>query len=514
MFQKRFLLCFVINILIITNIQGQTSGLGEVRTIESMAISFDNNQTKITQYRAELPELESLWRNKIHKANEELAALYKERDALIADMKIGARCSQCSKYKSEFEKEGKNFAQHLGEVKGYAIPATTIELETTRKQFAEKIAIKKVFLQSLKNGDNAVVKKQNSIRELENTNNMLCKEITAHSKEYERIILSEATAKQDDWISSLMELAINILISDDKVTIYKSKVLRLQVTHQKEIVSLKERLRVSHLEAQNENKNRVSSILQKISNINVEKNNYLAPLEIQLNKAREQKNAIENELKNTSVTDSVKLSLSSSLNGQILQIANLEKSILVYNASLKNRIALLEAEVRILRENLINLNTSLPKLMVAELAKFSAVYEQKKIEAKQLISSSTVELANARKTYTAKAELSKKKNLAYVDQVVIESNRIVVAAQKITCPVWNDSRFKVVGNWNKLFSCVNSLTTMAKPFSYNVFNAYCPGKSAASYMASYKKFLISLNVEDKKAVMGNSNVNWFETITL
>ncbi|WP_231749434.1 hypothetical protein, partial [Polaribacter sp. BAL334] len=74
-------------------------------------------------------------------------------------------------------------------------------------------------------------------------------------------------------------------------------------------------------------------------------------------------------------------------------------------------------------------------------------------------------------------------------------------------------RFQVMGNWNKVFPCVNTLTTMAKPYSYSVFNSYCPGKSTASYMAAYKNFLISLDEVDKEAVKGNSNVFWFEQLT-
>lgn len=54
---------------------------------------------------------------------------------------------------------------------------------------------------------------------------------------------------------------------------------------------------------------------------------------------------------------------------------------------------------------------------------------------------------------------------------------------------------------------------MAKPYNTNVFNSYCPGKSAASYMGVYKSFLIGLDDEDKEAVKANSNVSWFELIT-
>ncbi|MBG7612153.1 hypothetical protein IU405_07820, partial [Polaribacter sp. BAL334] len=112
------------------NTFAQTIGIGDVTSIESKALTYESYKAKITQYKDELISLEAQWRNKIQKLKEELALLYKERDNLIADMKVGARCSQCGGWKSDFEKKGESFEKHLGEVKGYAIPATTEELET------------------------------------------------------------------------------------------------------------------------------------------------------------------------------------------------------------------------------------------------------------------------------------------------------------------------------------------------------------------------------------------------
>ncbi|HEX8576295.1 MAG TPA: hypothetical protein VF677_08380, partial [Flavobacterium sp.] len=187
----------VIGIFTSLNSSAQTSGIGHITSIELKVATYESNQAKIVQNKAELANLEILWKNKIQKLKDELSAFYKERDNLIADMKVGAKCSQCGKYKSEFEKEGKSFQQHLGEVKGYAIPATTTELETTRKTFAEKIAIRKVQIQNLEKGDNALNKKQSDINTLENENEKLCKEITQYSKNYETTVLAEAKAKQD-----------------------------------------------------------------------------------------------------------------------------------------------------------------------------------------------------------------------------------------------------------------------------------------------------------------------------
>lgn len=513
MIKKYYRYSLLIFTLISFNAVAQTIGIGEVTSIESKSLTFESNKTKIAQYKEELISLEALWIDKIQKLKDELSALYKERDNLIADMKVGARCSQCGGWKSDFEKRGESFEKHLGEVKGYAIPATTEELETTRKMFTEKIALKKVQIQNLEKGDNAVIKKRNDISNLESANENICKEIATHSKNYETKVFSEAKSKHDNWVNDLMSYATNILIADDKITIYKARIIRHEQEFQKESETIKERVKKENLETQNEKNAKIATNLQQIKEIEIEQTNYLFPIEANLNKLKMQKNEAEKELMQLNIPDITKAELTVSLNQIVVQISTLEKNILDYNTNVKSKITSLENECKKLKDEVFQLSVNLSKQQEAEIAKIKPIYDQKKLEANQSVTKSTNELSNARKLYSEKAELYKKQNQLYVDQVVSESNRMLIAGQKISCPIWNEVRFQVMGNWNKVFPCVNSLTTMAKPYSYNVFNSYCPDKSSASYMAAYKNFLISLDEDDKEAVKGNSNVFWFEQIT-
>ena len=167
----------------------QTAGIGEVVAIEYKAKRIEDNNASIRRYKAEIADGETLWHAKIEKLQGELAALYKEQTDLINDMKVGAKCSLCGKYKSQFEKEGVDFQKHLGEVKGYAVPATTEELEATRKRFTEKIAYKKVQIKNAEAGDAAVSTKQNKITDLAKENSSLCTEIWLCVNEVETGIL-------------------------------------------------------------------------------------------------------------------------------------------------------------------------------------------------------------------------------------------------------------------------------------------------------------------------------------
>ncbi|MCR6722653.1 MAG: hypothetical protein NVV59_20685 [Chitinophagaceae bacterium] len=82
----------------------QTVGIGEVQKIEALSKEYVRNEAEI----ARLKEVVRAERAKTDvepaKIRKEIAALEKERDNIIADMKVGARCSQCNEWKSNFEK--------------------------------------------------------------------------------------------------------------------------------------------------------------------------------------------------------------------------------------------------------------------------------------------------------------------------------------------------------------------------------------------------------------------------
>jgi DNA repair exonuclease SbcCD ATPase subunit len=511
--KRSSLFCLAVGLLWQLSAFSQTAGIGEVLSIESKVASYESNKSKIEQYKSELAQLEGEWQKKIQKLRDELAALYKERDDLIADMKVGARCSQCKEWKSEFEKRGVNFAQHLGEVKGYAIPATTSELEATRKSFTERIALKKVQIQNMEKGDKSLLQKQAAIDELIKANEEICKAITAHSKSYERVVFSEAKNKHEQWMNALMTYAINILIADDKITIYKARVVRYEKEYQEESLKVKERIKKEVEERQKAKTASIATNEAKIKELLAEQENALNPQEIKLGELKQQVYEVESGLRKTTTPDSLKGGLNADRKQLLERIAILEQSIKDYKEKVQSRITQLNNDSKRLKDEIFQLSVELPKLQAQEVAKLKPVYDKKKADANQAGVQATTELANARKAYSDKASYYKQENQLYIDRVIMESNRMFTAGQKISCPVWNEVRGMVMTNWNQVFPCVNSLTTMAKPYSTHVFNSYCQGKSASSYMASYKSFLSGLSEDDQQAVKGNSNSGWFELMT-
>ena len=507
------LLPFIAGIFLCKTTFSQTTGIGEVTGIESKVATIESNKIKIAQYKGELSVLEAAWRAKINNLKDELAALYKERDNLIADMKVGARCSECRTWKTEFEKKGINFQQHLGQVKGYAVPATTEELEVTRKDFAERIAYKKVQIQNLEKGDNALIKKQNDINALEKMNEGLCREITADSKDYENIVFTDAKSEHDRWIKNLMAFAINILLADDKITIYQARAVRRQNKLPGELEKIKTRLKKENTDEQNSLSGKIAENLGQIKALQQELETFVATGRIKLDGLTQQKNKIETDLKAAALAESLRSDLVIRQKQVVEQISSTEKDIEDRKVNAQRIISSLERENKNMKDAVFQLSVNLPKQQAAEIAKAKAVYDEIISKLDQLVATSKAELANAKKAYSEKADYWKRKNDSYVNTIVSESDRMVITSRKVNCSVWNEARFKVIGNWNQVFPCVNNIANMAKPYGTNVFNFYCSGKSASTYMASYKSFLSGLSSDDQEAVRGNSNAGWFDLMT-
>ncbi|MBG7610691.1 hypothetical protein IU405_00325, partial [Polaribacter sp. BAL334] len=109
---------------------------------------------------------------------------------------------------------------------------------------------------------------------MEKANQNICEEITTHSKNYETKVFSEAKSKHDNWVNDLMSYATNILIADDKITIFKAKIIRYEQEFQKESEIIKIRVKKENLDAQNEKNAKIATNQQRIKEIQIEQTNY------------------------------------------------------------------------------------------------------------------------------------------------------------------------------------------------------------------------------------------------
>ncbi len=508
----RFLLCTILlNTLFVAT--AQTSGSGDVSAIESKASQIEQNKLRIEQYKIQLVSLDSAFRARLRTMQDELAALIKERDALIDDMKKGAKCSQCGKYKSEFEKQGIDFVKHLGEVKGYAVPATTPELEATRQKFNERIALKRVQIQNYEKTDNGKIAKQKQITDLETANKTYCTDITSLSKSYDTKVFAEAKAKHKMWAQELMNYVSDILIAEDKISIYKARIIRYDNEFRKDADSIRNAVKQS-TEAEQQKKNaKVKTNETDIYTLKQQQEEYIDPLEEKLSTLKTEKIKIDQHLRALNLKDSIKQALKIQQTGLIRDITAIEKDILIYKTNTKNKITALEKENQQLKKEVWDLTVNLSKLQDAEIAKIKPMYDRKKADANLIISKSTADASTARSVYSTRTNECRIKQQDYFNLIDKEMYRMVTASQKVSCGIYNEIRGKVSGDWNQVTGCVQNIAASAKPYGTNVFNSYCETTfSDGSMLSGYKSFLRGLSPEDEAAVKGGSNANWFELL--
>ncbi|MDR6921880.1 MULTISPECIES: hypothetical protein [Chryseobacterium] len=459
-----------------------------------------------------LPELEKQWKAKIQKLKDELLQLQKERDNLIADMKIGARCSQCNKWKSEFEKEGVDFQKHLGEVKGYAVPATTSELEEVRKRYSEKMAIIKVQIQKLEKSDNEYTKMLAMIKNLEDGNVKLCNEITKHSEYYEKKVTEDGKKYHEEWANNLMSYVCQMLIHQDKISIYNEQ----QILLAKKFSEESEKVKLQVKEAiEKERLGLLGKIVlnnQFMSDLENTKEIFLTKINEEINVKKRQKSDVESELLKSGITDDTQSELKK-------KIENLAAEISEKETERNNYISEAEAKIENMRQQNFQFNNEILQLPIKmnkvqdeEIAKVKSVFDKEISDAKYKQEQAVTDLEKSRKEYNEKVKEYKAKNNILVEMVNSEVGRIVISSQKVSCAYRNDSYSIINMNWSNVFSCVSSVAKSAKPYSMNVFNPYCSERLKKSTIDAYKSFLSTLNENEFEIVRANSNHFWFQSL--
>src|SRR4051812_27367888 len=119
--RKIFLLFSLFSITTVVSIAQSTAGIAQVQQIESKAADHQRGTSRLESLNNRLTALENDKRLKLQQLQNELAEMKKQRDAEISDLKGGFFCSQCNVMKSEMEKRGENFEEHLKRVKGYPV---------------------------------------------------------------------------------------------------------------------------------------------------------------------------------------------------------------------------------------------------------------------------------------------------------------------------------------------------------------------------------------------------------
>lgn len=446
----RFSITILIVVLFYCGAMAQTSGVSYVNSIETKANQYENNLSKLEKYRLEFPELEQNWLKKKRQLESDIAQLEKERDAIISDMKLGARCSECKRWKSELEKEGIDFEEHLGEVKGYAVPASTAELEAIRKQFIEKIALIKVQLNRIKNGDEAMITNKKHQEDLTLSIDKLKEEVLALSKQYEKTVLEEGNNLFKSYSIKLCQIIANYLINNDIESIAKNKISLIE-----EQFAKKKDLITKNLEV--ENKNKIESLNQEIQKNMPDIQNYEYRIDTINRFSKLERVAKDHQIQNLNQLINNLKEINSRNENKVNELKN------NFQEYLQKQIQ----EARIPFDNRIKL----------ALQESSNAGEKKKI-IKQQFDSELIICERGKSTFVQIAE--------------VETGRMVIAAKRMDCSVWNKVPGELNSNWNQLIPCVKNVIVNFQ------IGVYCSKWDLKPYFSSYINFYDNLSSEERK----------------
>lgn len=508
----RYLSVFILMASFVSKIYCQTIGIGEVQNIENKARQIDTNRKNIAAYKLEIPELERARNEKIQKLRDQLLVLQKERDNIVSDMKVGARCSECKRWKTELEKAGINFQQHLGEVKGYAIPATTPELESIRTQYGEKMAIIKVQIQRLEKGDDAYLKLLANIKKLEDDNLELCSEITRHSELYHEKVSTEGTEKQESWTAALMDNVSVILINQDKTALYTEQQNRFQKDFQKAKEDIAIQVKKNMESQQQKLLDDIASNDKKLQDLIASAENSKKQLENDIDIKNKEKENVQKESVKPDLLENEKEELKQKIESLASQIVNLESQVQKLDLEVKSYTENTKQENARLKSAISALPSNLSKVQIEETAKIKPVFDEKIAGSRRNLNNSITDVIAARTEYQDKVRELKTKNSEYVNLITAESSRMVVAAQSVSCVFRNETLAFVNMNWNNLFSCVQKISALAKPSSMDIFNSYCSPKIKNKLLDNYKSFLSAMDDESIEIIKSNSNTFWFDSL--
>lgn len=479
----------------------QTIGVSEVIAVENKVSLYESNVDKINKLRNEIPEMEKQWKENIAKLSAEIAALNLERDNLIADMKVGARCSQCGGWKSDFEKKGENFEKHLGDVKGYAIPATTGEIETTRKSYSEKIAIKKVHLQNLEKGDKSILKQYDQIDKLIKDNEKLCDEITKHSKSYEQKLFDDAKSKHDFWLEDVLSSGSKAFVESSNKKLLKAKKNWLEQEFvEKNIVELK-KIKDENQQNQDNKKQQIAENEIQISNLKAEQIQQMESFQTELDELFKRLKELEDEyLKETN--EAIKDQLNETKEGLSKQVLSLKEKMVDYVSKSDQNIAVKSDQNSNLYTEITQLVGSLNREQIQKTKELNEELALKLEDLKKLESLSEINYKKYLEEYNEKLKEYKQKNDAFVREITLESNRMLLAARRTNCSVWNETSGKVTLNWNKKIPCVNKFA-----FPETIMIEEVIGNSSCSSdiffkkgTSIYKSFYDGLSEKEKRVL--------------
>lgn len=490
-----------------------TVGAPYVAAIEAKCRQIEHNEDAIHSLRrVKIPEAERRWDQRIAELRAELAAIVKERDEVIADLLKGRFCSKCGRSKTELEKQGIGFEQHLGEVKGVPLPVSPEKLRAVREDYAKRIKTKSeqvAAAQKSRASELDALKQQ--VARLADACAELCAEIEQLNTLYGRNVLAMAQRQHLAWIDDLMRAVARMHVAEDVHAIARRRRsqiatwLRIEIDRQVDALRKQadaemrrlreqmaiERKKMEELAAAHANARSVPDIARK-----------------DLMRALEQ---AERDLKKKDFSPEVKPLLEArrddlrrELREKEAILAALDRAYLAKRDACVRGLAGLSAEIMNVSSRLFWAEVAVVRRLQNEAAQRTATADVKVAEAARRAEAAT-------SAFRALVRDIEKKAFALSEAVRVETMRIVAAVRDRSCPLRSETQFAVAGHWNRHSPCVRA-HTLPDSRATPAIRVNCTAGWEA-YTSVYRPHFGALGPDDIELIRQNTYYDWFDRAT-
>jgi hypothetical protein len=506
---RKFICVFFLHLFFTTAFSQSTDGINQVVEIEAKAAEHKRLTQQAETLKPRIANLEAEKQAKLQQLEAELAAMKKQRDTEISEMKMGYFCSQCNVMKSDMEKKGENFEEHLRRVNGRPIPAGDAAIAAKRQAWTEKIALKTVQINQFKERDyNGLNALKAEMEKLKARLEKICSEIYTLSQTYEQRVTGEGKKLQQGWIDPAMRAAAQEHIAQDKVFIAQGKITALEKEFREKSEELRQQIKQQAETRKEVLKGEILANNELILTLNTDLQTQTNELQTQLNPKLAQRDALNADLR-MATTDSLKRSITAQLGTVTAEITQLQQRIKSMETQFNTKIRDLEAQTKKKNDEITSITLGLSKKQEDAVAALKKQYDASINNLRLQKKNFEAAVPPAHTNFLTAATEARKKLTEYVALIEKENLRMYTAAQSVKCSVKTEAQLKVSANFNTEATCMEGLRNRDR--SYPATSMDCASKSNA-YMSVYKSFLSTLMPEEKGYIKANTGTYWSNSV--
>ena len=493
--------------------RAQTDGASIVSSIEAKASQIAQNDEKVGELNRAHLQTYSDEQDKLKQLQQELSALYTERDQALDELRRGRFCNGCSNTASELRRRGTyDVERHFAE-NGGTRPARPEEIKRKEDEYAQKIKSKEQQLEAFKSGNNEYDKKRADIdrqmNSLKEKSDKLREEIVALSKQYKDKVMDQAKGLHTLWVGDLMRLVADKHYAEDRINIYGVKLSDLAQEETKAMAELRDKVTKKNEEDKKALNEKIAVNKTRAENLEGAHENRIDPLNTNLSAWKTRLYTVNSSLRSTTLAQADRDKLQGEKTDLEQKIAAAEKQLADYVAAYESEIRTIEGQNKDYADQVWKLTTGLSKIIDDAQVNVKKAFAAKRTTLNDAVVARKASLEEVSRLLMEKKDAYRGKNNQFISKVDAERVRMMAACSKAGAGCYGtDTVGDVVGNWNKVSGCVGEME--AAHHSNDVI--YACEQETPVYRQYYSSLKSGMSDSDRSALQRTTSRTRYDMI--